>query len=135
MKTIKITILFILTLLSIQSGVGQNITIPQEVVVGFQKNRPELIIKHLNQHVELVIDGKNDIYSKQQAAGVISSFFQKNKVLQFQVLHKGNKDTSEFLIGALMTQSGKYRVYILARKTGETTNIQQIRIEQTASIQ
>lgn len=135
MKTIKITILFILTFICVNVIVAENIAIPNEIIVGFQKNRPELIVKHLNDHVELILEDKNDIYSKQQATGIITNFFMKNPVQQFQILHKGDKDNAGFLIGTLKTQNTSYRVYVFVRKTNQNTNIQQIRIEQTGTIQ
>jgi hypothetical protein len=83
----------------------------------------------LGANVELVIGAKNDVFSKQQASGIINDFFRSNKVNSFQVLHKGNKDNANFAIGTLKTSSGNYRVYVLTRKQGATPLIQQLRIE------
>jgi hypothetical protein len=79
--------------------------------------------------VELVIGDKNDVYSKQQAIGIISDFFKNNSVLGFQVLHKGNREAASFVIGTLKTSSRNYRVYVLTRRTGKQSLIQQLRIE------
>ena len=80
---------------------------------------------YLNDNVELVIGNQNDVFSKQQATGIIADFFRKNKVSGFQLLHKGNKDAASFAIGTLKTNSGNFRVYVLTRKN----EIQQLRIE------
>jgi hypothetical protein len=83
----------------------------------------------LGANVEVVIGAKNDVFSKQQASGIINDFFRSNKVSSFQVLHKGNKDNANFAIGTLKTSSGNYRVYVLTRKQGAIPLIQQLRIE------
>jgi len=79
----------------------------------------------------LVVDDKNDIYSKQQASGIITDFFRSKKINSFNVLHKGNKDAASFVIGTLKTSTGTFRVYVLTRKQGATPLIQQLRIEST----
>lgn len=82
-----------------------------------------------NDNVELVIGSTNDVFSKQQATGIISDFFRKNKVSAFQVLHKGTKDTSAFSICTMKAGNASYRVYVLVRKTSTRQLIQQLRIE------
>ena len=72
---------------------------------------------------------KNDVFSKQQASGIITDFFRTNKVSSFQLLHKGNKEATSFAIGEIKTNTGNYRVYVLTRKSGNQTVIQQLRIE------
>ncbi|MDD4489104.1 MAG: DUF4783 domain-containing protein [Paludibacter sp.] len=84
---------------------------------------------YFNDNVELVIGSSNDVFSKQQATGIISDFFRKNKVTAFLVLHKGTKDTSAFSIGTMKAGNASYRVYVLVRKTSTRQLIQQLRIE------
>jgi hypothetical protein len=84
---------------------------------------------YLNTNVELVVGNKNDVFSKQQASGIITDFFRTNKVSSFQLLHKGNKEATSFAIGEIKTNTGNYRVYVLTRKSGNQTVIQQLRIE------
>lgn len=83
-----------------------------------------------NEHVELVLTGINDVYSKKQATGILVDFFKKNKVQSYQLLHKGNKENSAFTIGTISTATGDYRVYILIRRSASDKQlIQQLRIE------
>ena len=82
-----------------------------------------------NDNVELVVGVTNDVFSKQQATGIISDFFRRNKVSSFQVLHKGTKDTSAFSICTMKAGNASYRVYVLVRKTSTRQLIQQLRIE------
>jgi len=82
-----------------------------------------------NDNVELVVGATNDVFSKQQATGIITDFFRRNKVNSFEVLHKGTKDTSAFSIGTMKAGNGTYRVYVLVRRTSTRQLIQQLRIE------
>ncbi|MDD2286562.1 MAG: DUF4783 domain-containing protein [Paludibacter sp.] len=84
---------------------------------------------YFNDNVELVIGSTNDVFSKQQATGIITDFFRRNKVNSFQVLHKGTKDASAFSICTMKVGSASYRVYVLVRKTSTRQLIQQLRIE------
>lgn len=129
MKTFNI--IFILTLLLSFSSVAtaQNPGIPGEVVAAISQGNAGKLTPFLGTNVELVIGNKNDVYSKHQAVEIISDFFKKNTVRNFQVLHSGAKDTSSFAIGTLKTSTSTYRVYILTRKAGAKTVIQQLRIE------
>lgn len=84
---------------------------------------------YFNDNIELVIGSTNDVFSKQQASGIIADFFSKNKVHSFQVLHKGTKETSAFSICTMKTGAASYRVYVLVRKASTRQLIQQLRIE------
>ena len=85
---------------------------------------------YFNEHVELVLTGINDVYSKKQATGILVDFFRKNKVQTYQLLHKGTKENSAFTIGTITTATGDYRVYILLRRSAADRQlIQQLRIE------
>ena len=48
---------------------------------------------------------------------------------RFNVLHKGERDLSCFIIGTLETDYATYRVYVLTRKNENQNLIQQLRIE------
>ncbi len=129
MKPLKL-ILFILLMLGVNfSASAQNTSIPVDIVTAISQGNASRLTPYLGTNVELVIGNKNDIYSKQQAVEIVSEFFRKNSVNDFQILHSGSKDTSSFAIGSLKTSTGTYRVYILTRKTDGKSLIQQLRIE------
>lgn len=88
-----------------------------------------VLSSYFNDNVELVIGSTNDVFSKQQATGIITDFFRRNKVNSFQVLHKGTKDTSAFSICTMKAGSNTYRIYLLVRKSADRQLIQQLRIE------
>lgn len=125
MKTIKLTLLSFCLFCAIPMIVAQSSEVPSEIISSLNEGNASQLSGYLNANVELVIENKNDIFSKQQATGIIVDFFRKNKVSGFQLLHKGNKDAASFAIGTLKTASGSFRVYVLTRKN----EIQQLRIE------
>lgn len=88
-----------------------------------------VLSSYFNDNVELVVGSANDVFSKQQASGIMSDFFKKNKVSSFQVLHKGTKESSAFSICTMKTTTNTFRVYVLVRRSGSGQLIQQLRIE------
>lgn len=125
MKTIKVILLFTCMFCTIPFIEAQNSEVSQEIITALNEGNASQLSAHLNANIELVIENKNDVYSKQQATGIITDFFRRNPANSFQLLHKGNKDAASFAIGVLKTSSGSFRVYVLTRKN----EIQQLRIE------
>jgi hypothetical protein len=129
MKTMKLFVMSMVLFVATPFLSAQSVEVPSEVITALNDGDANKLSGYLNANVELVIDNKNDVFSKPQATGIIADFFRKNKVTGFQLLHKGNKDAASFAIGTLRTASGSFRVYVLTRKTGNQTVIQQLRIE------
>ncbi len=131
MKTIKFIFISAILAFVIPLSYAQTAEISSEIKTALSNGDAGKLSLQLNVNVELVIGKVNDVFSKQQATGIITDFFKKNKVSSFVVLHNGNKENSSFTIGTLKTNNGDYRVYILTRKNGNQTLIQQLRIETT----
>jgi len=129
MKTIKLFLLSFCLFWGIPMAIAQSSEVSSEIIAALKEGDAGQLSAYLNANVELVIANKNDVFSKQQATGIISEFFRNNRVNGFQLLHKGNKEAASFAIGMLKTSGGTYRVYVLTRKTGSQTVIQQLRIE------
>lgn len=125
MKTIKLFLLCTCLFCAIPLVDAQNSEVSTDIISALNNGDASKLSSRLNANVELVIENKNDVFSRQQAAGIIADFFRKNPVSSFQLLHKGNKDAASFAIGILKTSSGSFRVYVLTRKN----EIQQLRIE------
>ncbi len=100
-----------------------------DILNAFAAGDAVVLSSYFNDNVELVIGSTNDVFSKQQATGIITDFFRRNKVNSFQVLHKGTKDTSAFSIGTMKAGNNTYRIYLLVRKSADRQLIQQLRIE------
>jgi len=129
MKSIKLVLLSFLMLCALPNVVAQSSEVSSEIITALDKGDAAKLSAYLNANVELVVGNKNDVFSKQQATGIITDFFRTNKVSSFQLLHKGNKEATSFAIGEIKTNTGNYRVYVLTRKSGNQTVIQQLRIE------
>lgn len=129
MKSIKLVLLSFLMLCALPHVVAQSSEVSSEIITALDKGDAAKLSAYLNANVELVVGNKNDVFSKQQATGIITDFFRTNKVSSFQLLHKGNKEATSFAIGEIKTNTGNYRVYVLTRKSGNQTVIQQLRIE------
>jgi len=125
MKTIKLFLLSFILFTAIPILHSQTLEVPSAIISALDEGNAGAISGYLNANVELVIGAQNDVFSKQQATGIIADFFRKNRISDFVLLHKGNKDAASFAIGTLKTSSGTYRVYVLTRKN----EIQQLRIE------
>ena len=130
MKTMKFLLISALMLVcTLPVVTAQSSEVPSDIISALDNGDAAKLSAYLNANVELVIGNKNDVFSKQQATGIIADFFRTNRVSSFQVLHKGNKEAASFAIGELKTTCGTYRVYVLTRKSGSQTVIQQLRIE------
>jgi len=125
MKTIKLFLFSLCLVCAIPLMHAQSTEVPANIISALNEGNAGQLSGFLNDNVELVIGNQNDVFSKQQATGIIADFFRKNRVSDFQLLHKGNKDTASFAIGTLKTATGNFRVYVLTRKN----EIQQLRIE------
>ena len=68
MKQIILSCFALFLLLGSLSGVSAQSYIPEEVIEAFGKGNATVISSYLNDNVELFVDNKNDIYSKQQAS-------------------------------------------------------------------
>lgn len=82
-----------------------------------------------NDNVELVLPKTENFFTKQQAKSILTDFFKKNPVIDFNVLHKGNKENAYFIIGTIVSSRGSFRVSVFSRKSGAQIFVYQLRIE------
>ena len=125
MKTIKLILLTTCIFCILPLLDAQSVEVPSAIITALNNGDAGQLSNYLNSNVELFIENKNDVFSKQQSSQIIADFFRKNHVSGFQMLHKGNKDAASFVIGTLKTSTGNFRLYVLTRKN----EIQQLRIE------
>ncbi len=128
-RTIPLAALLVLMLACPLAGMAQSPDIPTAITNALGQGDASGLSAYFNDNVELVVDNRNDIFSKQQSHGILTDFFRKNRVDSFNVLHKGERGMSCFIIGTLATDLATYRVYVLTRKNENQHFIQQLRIE------
>lgn len=91
-------------------------------------------IKHLStfftENIDISIDDSDAIYSRSQAAMVLSKFFKDNKVKAFKTEHAGNSsDANQYIIGKMITEKGSYRVTYFISVINNVSKIKQFNIE------
>lgn len=104
--------------------------IPDKIFQAMKVGNIDELSKYFNSSIELVVLDKEDVYSKQQAIQILKNFFVKYKVKNFTLLHQGGKEESQYAIGTLETDQGKFRVYFLVKQKGAISLIHQLRIEE-----
>ena len=129
MKKLSLLIITFTLFFGVLSVFAQTKEVPQEIISALNNGNATTLSAFFNNNVELVIENRNDVFSKQQASSIIADFFRRNSVNSFTVLHQGEKEASSFVIGTLRTSNGSFRVYVLTRKNGNNDVIQQLRIE------
>ena len=122
-QTIPLAALLVLMLACPLAGMAQSPDIPTAITNALGQGDASGLSAYFNDNVELVVDNRNDIFSKQQSHGILTDFFRKNRV------DKGERGMSCFIIGTLATDLATYRVYVLTRKNENQHFIQQLRIE------
>jgi len=110
-------------------GVSQAFGVSQEIISALNSGNASALSSFFNNNIELVVESRNDVFSKQQASGIVSDFFRRNPVESFTVRHRGEREASSFIIGTLKTANGSFRVHVLTRKSDNNDVIQQLRIE------
>lgn len=110
-------------------GVASHAQVPDEVILSLKTGNAATLSNYFNQNIELVVLDKDDVYSKDQAKQIVSSFFNANKAQRFTIIHQGGKEGAQYAIGNLITDKGIFRVYFLLKEKGKQSYIHQLRIE------
>ena len=104
-------------------------SMPKDVITALKTGDAQSLATFFNYHVELVVVGKSDVYSKYQSQIILKTFFRRNNPSNFSLLQRGSNAKVSFAIGRLYTSNGKYKVYILGKGRGKNYKIHQLRIE------
>ena len=102
----------------------------EEVVEAIKKGNAEKISVHFYDKVSIKIFDQEDIYSRAQAESVLKDFFTSHPVKSFTASHSSSqKSGNQFVVGALVTSTGTYRLSFLIKKYNDKFKIAQFRIE------
>ncbi len=100
-----------------------------EVVNAIKTGSASQLSKFFDNTIEITLTDKSNTYSKSQGELVLKDFFANNIVKDFQVLHRGDNSSAQFIIGMLQTKNGEYRTTIYMKQKGDKQLMQEIRFE------
>jgi hypothetical protein len=104
--------------------------IPNEVKTAFNKGNSQQLANYFNKSIELLINQKEEVYSKAQAELIIKDFFNKHEPDTFKIENEGVSDGINYSIGILLTTNGKFRIYIGFGKYSGRSYINRINISE-----
>lgn len=126
MKKLTLTIFTLCLAVAISFAQNTSETIHSAIKLGNYKELSKLF----DTKVELTIAAKEASYSRAQAELIVKDFFAKDKVTNYQVIHRGKSpDGAQYAIGKLTTSKNTYRTYVLTKDVNGTLRIQQLRFE------
>ena len=103
-----------------------------DVKSAFEQENAAKFESLFHTHVEMIMLNKDDRYAKAQAVELMDAFFKVHEVKRFEKMHSGQSrnNGSNYDIGQLYTDKGKYRVYIYYRQVDNKNVIHQLTIEE-----
>ena len=112
-------------------GITQSDNTLDQIGSSLEAGSAKELIKFCNATVELKMDGESANYSKSQAEVILRNFFQKYPPVTFEYIHQGSSPEGlKYTIGHYTHDSGKYRIVMFIKKTGNTYLIDTINFSQ-----
>mgnify|MGYP000557226329 CR=1 FL=1 len=96
---------------------------------GFSSANAKLIAEHFTSNIDISLIDKENLYSKSQAEQVLKTFFLENKPSKFTIIHQGKSASTQYYIGALITNKGGFRITVNIKVTGKRELISHLTIE------
>ena len=88
------------------------------------------LAEYFSNTIDMTIPGNEGTYSKSQAEMIMKDFFSKYVPVSFSIQNKGNsKKESQFVIGELITNKGKFRTFFMMKEISGKYYLQQLKIE------
>ncbi|MBC6490946.1 DUF4783 domain-containing protein [Flavihumibacter stibioxidans] len=101
------------------------------VVVALKSGNANLLSRYFDSRVDISLPEKSDNYSRIQAEMILKNFFSTNGgVKSFELKHRGENNGSNYIIGVLMTQNGRYRTTLFLKQKGEKQFLQEMRFQE-----
>lgn len=94
-----------------------------------QSNWAELY-KTFATNVDVNILGEGDIYAKDQAGVILTTFFNKNQPFTVKLIHQVNSNADlKFAVVTLSSKNGNYRTSFSLRNNNGTFQVNELHIE------
>ena len=128
MKRVAIVTLALMLLVNLASF-GQDGDIIASARDAIKAGSAKELAKHLNQTVDLTIDGKLESYSKAQAEFVLRDFFKEHPPTEFTIIHQGqSKGGQPYAIGQYKSGDSTYRIWMKIKAVDKRQIIHEITI-------
>jgi hypothetical protein len=101
----------------------------EDVISALRTGRADEVAKYIEDDVEITLTDKSDTYSKAQAIVILRDFFANNRVVSFEVKHKGSNSNNQFCIGTLQTRSGSFRTTIFMKTKNGRQSVKAIQFQ------
>ncbi len=113
--------------LAVNPALAQKNEVIDQIREAIKAGSAKELSKHLNQTIDVTIDGKPQNYSKAQAEFVLRDFFKAHPPADFNIIHQGSsKGGQPFAIGEYISGPDKYRVWMKIKTTNKDQLIQEI---------
>jgi hypothetical protein len=122
-------VLFLLLLIPAMSNASSDIG--NDIAAAIRGGNAKQLSSWFNNHVDLTVLGKEELYSKAQAEQILRDFFVKHPPKSFLLKHHSSNPTStQYGIGSYLSSKGeRFRIHFLIKKIGNQSFIQQFSIE------
>lgn len=103
----------------------------EQIARNIREIKTNELASQFDNTVEIIIDGREGWYLRQQAEVIVKNFLIKNRPKSFQIIHKGApSDGLTYSIGHLVTEENKeYATYLLLKNKSGKMLIQQLKFE------
>src|SRR3989304_4296695 len=113
-KAILFAILFIVFYSNAYSITAKNI--PVGITDAFKNGNSKELATYFNNNIEITLLETEGIYSKSQAEQILADFFKKYPPKNFQMIHRGGKERSNYAICEFYSGEKKFRVTIYLKE-------------------
>jgi hypothetical protein len=103
--------------------------VPAGLVQAFAAGDADALSPFFNQRLQLTLLGVEHRVSRSQAQEIIRDFFRKYPSLGFEIIFKGDKADSNFVIGKLKSKSDSFRVNLFMKKVNDEYLLHLLEIE------
>lgn len=114
----------------LSTGLARSQKMLDDISAALRTGNAPALAAYFHATLDVTVLQKQGTYSKSQAEQVVKGFFTDNKPSNFTINHNGTSgEGSKYIIGALATSTGEYRVYIYFKNLNGVELIQTLRFE------
>jgi hypothetical protein len=125
MRTTKWILIVFWVLSSAQLWAQAEIFAPMKDAI--KANNAKETVKNFNSSVDINIEGEINNYSRAQAEFVLTDFFKKHPVADFNIVHTGSSPNGlKFAIGKYQSGSDNYSVLMRVRESDKKYFVHEI---------